>query len=139
MVYHVRTRWYVYEKTAGRCHVCRKDLVFDFYGFLYEKGAWEIDHSNPKVRGGTDHRNNLLPACPRCNRSKQAKPTRAARAEHGYTRAPLSRRRQEERRTDNALFGGGAAAVAGGLILGPVGFFIGAALGGALGHDADVE
>jgi len=37
---------------------------------LGEKGAWEVDHSKPLSRGGTDYLRNLVPSCIECNCSK---------------------------------------------------------------------
>lgn len=81
----------IYDSTAGRCHICRKKLSFRNYASLGRKGAWEVDHSNPRARGGSDRLNNLRPACISCNRSKQHRTTRTARAWHGHTSAPRSR------------------------------------------------
>lgn len=39
------------------------------YGKASEMG-WEIDHSKPKSKGGTDHLNNLRPLQTRANRRK---------------------------------------------------------------------
>lgn len=39
------------------------------YGKVSEKG-WEIDHSKPQSKGGTDHLNNLQPMNTSANRSK---------------------------------------------------------------------
>lgn len=39
------------------------------YGKVSEKG-WEIDHSRPQSKGGTDHLNNLQPMNTSANRSK---------------------------------------------------------------------
>ena len=39
------------------------------YGKIGTKG-WEVDHSNPKSRGGTDSPRNLHAMHPRANRSK---------------------------------------------------------------------
>jgi len=39
------------------------------YGKTSEKG-WEVDHSKPQSKGGTDHLNNLNPMNPSANRSK---------------------------------------------------------------------
>ena len=49
---------------------CRKKLAFTNYGRYGKKGAWEVDHSNPISKGGTDYFRNLVPACVECNRSK---------------------------------------------------------------------
>lgn len=61
----------IYDKNGGYCWHCDKKLSFTNYGKPGEKGAWEVDHSIPRVRGGTHHFNNLVPACIECNRSKQ--------------------------------------------------------------------
>lgn len=42
------------------------------YGKTSEKG-WEVDHSKPQSKGGTDHLNNLQPMNPSANRSKNDK------------------------------------------------------------------
>lgn len=60
----------IYDKNDGHCWHCNKKLSFINYGKLGEKGAWEVDHSIPLSRGGTDHLNNLVPACIKCNRTK---------------------------------------------------------------------
>lgn len=39
------------------------------YGKNTEKG-WEIDHSKPQSKGGTDHLNNLQPMNSKANRQK---------------------------------------------------------------------
>jgi len=61
---------YVYDKNNGYCWHCRKKLAFTNYGRYGRKGAWEVDHSNPISKGGTDYFRNLVPACVECNRSK---------------------------------------------------------------------
>jgi len=71
MAYNEYELNYIYDKTGGRCWHCDKKLSFQNYGKPGEKGAWEVDHSIPLSRGGTDHLNNLVPACIECNRSKQ--------------------------------------------------------------------
>lgn len=42
------------------------------YGKFSEQG-WNIDHSKPQVKGGTDHLNNLQPMNSRANSSKNDK------------------------------------------------------------------
>jgi 5-methylcytosine-specific restriction endonuclease McrA len=61
---------YVYDKNDGYCWWCGKKLSFVNYGCPGAHGAWEVDHSNPVVQGGSDLLRNLLPACIPCNRSK---------------------------------------------------------------------
>lgn len=61
----------VYDRNGGYCWHCGKRLAFSNYGAVGAKGAWEVDHSVPLSRGGTDRLNNLVPACIECNRSKQ--------------------------------------------------------------------
>ena len=62
---------YIYDKNKGCCWHCGKRLSFKNYGIVGAKGAWEVDHSNPVSRGGTDYLQNLVPSCISCNRSKQ--------------------------------------------------------------------
>ena len=61
---------YVFDKTDGYCYYCGKKLAFKNYGQLEGYGAWEIDHSKPKSKGGTNYLRNLVPACIDCNRDK---------------------------------------------------------------------
>ena len=63
----------VYEKTDGYCYYCGKRLSLKNHGRFGNRGAWEIDHSNPKSKGGTDYLRNLVPACVACNRNKSAR------------------------------------------------------------------
>lgn len=62
---------YIYDKTGGYCYYCGKKLAFTNYGKPKRRGAWEVDHSNPISRGGTDYYRNLFPSCIPCNRSKR--------------------------------------------------------------------
>lgn len=108
----------LYDKTGGRCHLCRGLLAFRNYGQFGSRGSWEVDHSNARARGGSNHQRNLLPACITCNRSKQHRTTRSVRRLFGHSRAPLSREARERRTDVNILAGLGAGAL------------VGAALGG---------
>ncbi|MBI5021735.1 MAG: HNH endonuclease [Ignavibacteriales bacterium] len=60
----------VFEKANGKCHYCGKQLSWANYGRRDARGGWEIDHSFPRSRGGTDHLNNLVPSCWTCNLDK---------------------------------------------------------------------
>src|SRR4029079_1401803 len=93
----------IYERTSGYCHICRNELVFSNYGSYHygEDGAWEVEHSNPRAAGGTDHLTNLYAACIPCNRAKGQLPTRSARAKHGWTCAPLNREKRAVAKRSN--------------------------------------
>ena len=60
----------IYQKTDGYCWYCDAKLAFTNHGFECLRGAWEVDHSVPRSRGGTSHMNNLIPVCYYCNREK---------------------------------------------------------------------
>lgn len=53
--YHRQSLLSIFERTDGRCHICRATLAFDEYG-----ANWEVD-----------------------NRSKQTRSSRSARAMYG--------------------------------------------------------
>lgn len=80
----------VYARSGGDCHICHEPVGPRSYGRLHSPRGWEIDHSVPRSKGGTDRLNNLYPAHIDCNRSKGAKSTRAARRAFGYSSAPMS-------------------------------------------------
>ncbi len=52
----------VHDKTAGRCWYCGLPL--------HHFGNGQIEHQQPKSRGGGDEIENLVPACRSCNYSK---------------------------------------------------------------------
>lgn len=125
----------VLKKTGGRCHLCKKGrFSVKSYGT-----KWELDHSNPKARGGSDRRSNLLPAHVACNRSKQDRSTRSVRNENGFSKRPLSKDEQQAARAKNTVAAAGLGAVLGGIVGGPPGAWLGGAVGGFLGHNTDVE
>lgn len=123
----------IYERTDGYCHICHRKLSFNNHGKHGTKGAWHIEHSIPKVNGGTDRLNNLYAACIGCNIEKGTLHTRTARSRNGVTRAPYSKEKKEQIKEDNAtagmLIGGIVGAVAG-----PWGVAIGVTIGGLVGH-----
>lgn len=98
----------IYERTNGHCHICNKKLSFSNYGKLIGRTPWEVEHSTPKLKGGTDHLNNLYAACPACNRSKGTKSSRSVRMKNGFSKAPLSVDKIEKNKNRNSilLFGG---------------------------------
>lgn len=96
----------IYERTSGYCHICHKKLVFNNYARLGGKGAWEVEHSNPRVRSGTNRASNLYAACISWNRRKCDSTTRAARSGYGYRKAPLSFAKRKKAGIENAVAGG---------------------------------
>jgi 5-methylcytosine-specific restriction endonuclease McrA len=127
----------IYYRTDGHCHICHCKVSLRNYGAVGERGAWEIDHSRPRSKGGSDHGNNLFPACVRCNRDKSNVSTRTARIWNGTTRAPLSREKKRAIRTENAVTGGVIGGLLG-LAGGPVGMAVGASIGTAVGRSLSV-
>lgn len=102
----------VYARSGGDCHICHDPVGPRSYGRLESPLGWEIDHSVPRSRGGTDRLNNLYPAHIDCNRSKGAKSTRTARRAFGYGAAPLSLAQRAEARQLALLVGvGGGGAI----------------------------
>jgi 5-methylcytosine-specific restriction endonuclease McrA len=77
------------------------------YGKLGERGAWEVDHSIPVSRGGSDHMNNLFASCISCNREK---------SDLTGTQFQRSLETEEESSLGELLFGIGVAAVGIGLL-----------------------
>lgn len=129
----------IYNRTSGRCHICGKVLALKNNGLFGEKGAWEVEHSNARARGGTDRLNNLYAACISCNRSKGTVTTRTARRREGRQTAPLSREKEKVARTENAVLGGGAGFIVGAALGGtPLGLLL-LLLGAAIGHDVNPQ
>lgn len=129
----------IYDRTAGDCHICWKKVAFTNYGKQGERGAWEVEHSNPRAAGGTDRLNNLFAAHISCNRAKQDSSTRSARSEHGKTRAPLSATKRKKAKTENTVAGAGVGALIGGILGGPPGALIGGGIGACFGNSAKVK
>lgn len=67
--------WEKGQKIRGKdANLYRKDdegneIYYPSYGKVTQMG-WEIDHSKPKSKGGTDHLNNLRPLQTNANRKK---------------------------------------------------------------------
>ncbi len=79
MSYHEEVLSSIFHKSEGYCHHCGKKLFRNKYGNSQARGGWEVDHSIPVSKGGTDHLNNLLPSCIPCNRTKGNLTTRQYR------------------------------------------------------------
>lgn len=139
MKYDEETLRGIYAKTNGRCHLCSESIAFSNYGKHGRRGGWELDHSVPLAEGGTDHLNNLLPAHTSCNRSKQARSSRAARNDYGKSRAPLSAEALRRARLGIALSGALFGGMLGARIGGPAGLWIGAIAGAIPGLEANLE
>jgi len=122
----------IYEKTSGKCHLCHKKLAFMNYAKSNAKASWEIEHSTPKSKEGTDHLNNLYPACVSCNREKSNGTNYSVRKTKGVKRAPLSKERRKRKVRINIVTGI-VAGVAVGRFFGPAGILIGGAIGAILG------
>jgi hypothetical protein len=129
----------LYEKTDGRCHVCRKKVAFTNYGGVGARGAWEVDHSRAQARGGSSYFRNLLPACVPCNRWKGHRSTRSVRAFHGHRRAPLSRQQRQNERSRNLLLCCLAGVVLGRAAKGPAGAAAGLLVGALIGSSLEVD
>jgi hypothetical protein len=129
---------YVFRSTSGRCHICGRPLTYNNYGVVGAPGAWEVDHSVPQARGGTDRLSNLKPACIPCNRAKQDRSTAAARAENGLSRAPLSRDARVQRQKENAVVAGLLGVTLGAFLAGPLGALLVGAVSAAAGHEKKI-
>jgi len=123
------TRRALYAKTNGLCHLCWKPVAYGNYGNEGARGAWEIDHSVPRAKGGTDHLNNLYAAHVECNRAKQARSSASVRRENGHNRPPMSPAMMNEVKAGDAWTG----AIAGGMLGARFGGFPGLLLGAAIG------
>jgi len=129
----------IYKRTDGQCHLCRKRLARKNYGKPGSRGAWEVEHSKPQSKGGTDHGNSLYAACISCNRSKGNSSTRSARSKNGYKAAPFSPSQKKK----NSLIGAGSGAMLAWALCPPhikiVGMVLGAILGAHVGkaHEPD--
>ncbi|MBK9477848.1 MAG: HNH endonuclease [Bacteroidetes bacterium] len=125
----------IYDRTDGYCHLCHKKLSFSNYGVLDSIGSWHVEHSKPKAKGGTNHLNNLYPACITCNLEKGTFHSRTARGWNGNTRAPLSKAAKESIREGNTI-GGAVIGGALGIMFGPLGLVVGSLIGGGIGNSS---
>jgi HNH endonuclease len=134
---------YIFHKTDGCCHLCHKKLVRKNYAQKDERGCWEVEHSKSVADGGTDHPNNLFPACIPCNRQKSN--TKTSAEIRAIKKVPLrappnasqkhKNKLQEEKRetaknhvTEGAVFG----SFVGSLLGGPVGAIVGGVVAGEI-------
>ena len=129
----------IYDKTDVYCHICHKKLSYSNYGVLGAKGSWHIEHSVPRAKGGTDHLNNLFPACIRCNLEKGTLHTKTVRKWNGVTRAPYNKSKKDEIKNDNMLGAGTLGFVIGAGIGGPLAGIICAAIGSEIGKSMSLK
>ena len=129
----------IFDKANGRCHLCGRTIAFSNYGDHGTSGAWEVDHSIPFAKGGTDHLNNLLPAHTFCNRSKQDGSSRSSRRDNGRTRAPMSAEAIDRARFKQAVAGAFSGGLLGARLGGLVGFWVGVIAGGVAAYALDPE
>lgn len=129
----------VYDRTEGKCHLCRKKLAFTNYALAGEKGAWEVEHSVPRSKGGTDRLNNLYAACIGCNRDKSDSSTKTIRSKSGFKRAPYSK----SQRSKNAWIGGALGATTAMLLVPPPirlgAMILSAVIGAAVGREVEPD
>lgn len=71
-LHNERVRDKVWAITDGKCFYCEVELVRTAEGNDRSR-LFHIDHIVPKASGGPDHISNYVPACERCNISKNAK------------------------------------------------------------------
>lgn len=129
----------IFDRTDGYCHICGGKLCFSNYGQWGERGAWEVEHSNPQCNGGSNRLCNLYAAHISCNREKGVVSTRSARARNGFSKAPLSKKKKKQIRSRNRWGWGAAGAFSGAAVGGPVGFVVGGVLGALFGDDIKPE
>lgn len=127
----------IFAKSNGICHLCWKSIAFANYGNHGARGAWEIDHSVPRARGGTDHLNNLYAAHTVCNRTKQARSSASVRRDNGHSRPPMSAVAMEELKAGDAWTGAFSGALVGARFGGLPGMLIGAAIGAVVASGVD--
>ena len=135
MGYDYQRRKAIFYKTLGFCHLCHSKLSFNSYGIHREKGAWHVEHSIPKARGGTEHLNNLYPSCIDCNLQKGVQRTSTVRYSNGVSRAPYSKKKIRQIKNERQTSGGVIGAFIGS-IAGPGGTFLGTILGSLIGGDS---
>ncbi len=129
----------IYHRTSGYCHLCHSKLALTNYGREGKRGAWQVEHSVPKSKGGTDHLNNLFAACIECNQDKSNRTTRTARGWNGKTCAPLNRERRKQAKFEGGLAGAIAGGLAGGALGGPIGVVVGAVTGACVGSSQNPD
>lgn len=70
MYFHDDDLDHIHGKTRGRCRCCGKNLTRKNHGIVGAYGAWQVDHSIPLARNGSNNMRNLFPMCVDCNQAK---------------------------------------------------------------------
>jgi len=65
----------VWNKTGGLCWYCGRALVVSVphSDGMYTGNFFHVEHIHPRINGGSDHIDNLVPSCRACNNSKRNK------------------------------------------------------------------
>jgi hypothetical protein len=129
----------IYRRTCGYCHLCHAKLSLKNYGQPGKKGAWHVEHSVPRSKGGTDHLNNLFAACVSCNHEKSNKTTRTARGWNGKNSAPLNQEKRKQAKFENGFAAAILGSIAGVAIAGPIGAVVGAVTGACVGSSQNPD
>jgi hypothetical protein len=70
----------IFDMFDEHCHFCGDKIEFNKRGFApHMDGHWEKDHVVQKKKGASDKRDNLAPACTRCNRLRWGRSGRSLR------------------------------------------------------------
>jgi 5-methylcytosine-specific restriction endonuclease McrA len=129
----------IFQRGHGKCHICHRQLCYSTYGQRGRRGAWHVDHSKAIANGGTNHGNNLKPACIGCNEEKSTVTARTARRWNGRRAAPLSPARYGSEKASNTVVVGAMGALLGGALGGPPGALVGGFVGAALGNSINPD
>ncbi len=125
----------IFKKTDGNCHLCFKKLKFSNYAKYGLEGPWEIEHSKAKAIGGSNHLNNLFPACIPCNIEKGTLNSRTIRLRYGKLRTPYSKHKKEYIRAENTAAGVIVGSIIGVAVMGPAGGILCGVIGGVIGNN----
>lgn len=128
----------IFDKTDGNCHLCHKELIFENHGLQDVEYSWHIEHSKPKASGGTDHLNNLYPACAKCNLEKGTLKTSVIRKRKGVIRAPLAKTKKAEIKRINTIDGAVLGGILG-ILGGPIAMLSFSIIGGIVGNKITLE
>ena len=63
-IHYRKNKHVLFGRQEGVCNGCKMDFPFKIF---------EVDHIVPRVKGGTDHLQNLQLLCPHCNKVKGGK------------------------------------------------------------------